>query len=103
ALHQRRLPGAVGSDEADDLAIADIEVDVPQCFEAAEPDTDPLTCEDDRRLASNHRLRLLCAAMDGRPSGGICSPIFAEALDGPERIIGSGSYARPWMAATSAG
>src|SRR5207248_3812718 len=30
-------------------------------------------------------------------------PIFAEVQDGPERIIGSGSHARPWMAATLAG
>ena len=40
AVEERRLAGAVGADEADDLALADVEGHAVQGHDAAEPDGD---------------------------------------------------------------
>ena len=40
AVEQRRLPGAVRPEDADDLAVVHAEVDVRQCLHAAEADAD---------------------------------------------------------------
>ena len=81
ALHERRLAGAVRTDQPDDLALVDLEVDVVERREAAEADADLGALEHDLGVRALRPRRGARAA----PSG---SSPSVRALEAAERKPG---------------
>ena len=92
-VHQRRLAGAVGSDQPDDLAAADLQVDVPDGVDAAvllaQPLERPPRCPRSRGAGGSRGARAGRRPRPSRRSTPACG--CAAAAGSPDRRAGTGS------------
>ena len=97
-VEERRLAGAVRADEADDRALRDVEADVVDRHEAAEPLRDVLRAarSRSRRFAAARRSSVELARRRRRRATAVGLPISAEVVGGMELpLAASGLGNRP--------